>query len=92
MGKQQVAELWRRKIFYEWEAGRKICSQSGGRLSARAVRYKIRTPTCSISVVIGISVILYAVGIAVGYVKLRDGHFSLGTIAESSFSNPQTEV
>ena len=50
-----------------------------------AVRCKIRTSTRLISAVNGILVLLYAVGIAVVYVKLRDGHFSLGTIAESSF-------
>ena len=92
MGEQQVAELWRREIFYRWEAARKIRSQSRGRLSVRAVSRKIRTSTSLISAIIGISVILYALGIAVVYVKLRDKHFSLGTITESFFLNPQTEV
>ena len=44
------------------------------------------------SAIIGILVILYALGITVVYVKLRNRHFSLGTIAETSFLNPQTEV
>ena len=78
--------------FYRWEAARKIRSQSGGRLSVRAVRCKIRTSTCLISAIIGILVILYALGITVVYVKLRNRHFSLGTTAESSFLNPQTGV
>ena len=92
MGKQQVAELWRREMFYRWEAARKIRTQSGEDLSVRAVRCKIRTSTRLISAIIGILVILYALGITVVYVKLRNRHFLLGTIADSSFLNPQTEV